>query len=287
MTNSYLVPYFLLLIAVILGWRTNSKLPIIAVVGAIVSGLAFGRLEPVSIISITALGLSIGLARSSKLSVVWRSLCYAVFFVLAIAMSNYMVPGFKNLSVYDQIQFSKDSVPFTMYLNFDKILVGLFIYLFYLKPNQIKPFQRQQMFFSIKVLALLIILLMPIALAIHYVHFDPKFPPLGWIWVINNLFFVCLAEEGLFRGLIQGGLSKLLPKTKAFSFFSIIIASLLFGLAHYTGGPAYIALAGIAGLFYGYAYWKTERIESSVIVHFGLNSIHFLFFSYPALNHTH
>ncbi len=44
-----------------------------------------------------------------------------------------------------------------------------------------------------------------------------------------------------------------------------------------------VGLATIAGLFYGYAYWKTNRLEASILVHFGLNLIHFVAFSYPAL----
>jgi membrane protease YdiL (CAAX protease family) len=46
---------------------------------------------------------------------------------------------------------------------------------------------------------------------------------------------------------------------------------------------AYVALSTIAGLFYGFAYWKTKRIEASMLVHFGTNAIHFFAFSYPAL----
>jgi membrane protease YdiL (CAAX protease family) len=45
----------------------------------------------------------------------------------------------------------------------------------------------------------------------------------------------------------------------------------------------YVVLSTVAGLFYGYAFWKTDRIQSSILVHFSVNLVHFLFFSYPAL----
>nr|WP_324602901.1 CPBP family glutamic-type intramembrane protease [Rickettsia conorii] len=45
----------------------------------------------------------------------------------------------------------------------------------------------------------------------------------------------------------------------------------------------YIALSTICGFFYGYAYYKTDKILCSVIVHFGLNLCHVLLFTYPAL----
>ncbi len=126
-------------------------------------------------------------------------------------------------------------------------------------------------------------LLLPLALMSHYVRPNFKLPQLTWLWILNNLFFVCVAEEALFRGLIQGGLAKLLPPKKIWAFFAIGVAALLFGLAHFKGGPAYMILAAIAGLFYGYAFWKANRIEAPILVHFSLNLIHFLAFSYPAL----
>ena len=56
-----------------------------------------------------------------------------IFLFMGVALSNHLLPGFNNLIVFDKIQFSSDSTPFTMYLNFDKTLVGIFIYLFILK----------------------------------------------------------------------------------------------------------------------------------------------------------
>jgi len=197
-------------------------------------------------------------------------------------MSNYWLPGFNNLQIYQNVQFAADSVPFSMYLNFDKTLVGLFIILFF-KRTSCRDLKIESIAMALKVLGVLVACMLPIALAIHYVRFEFKFPQLGWIWILNNLFFVCLAEEGLFRGFVQNGLEGLLPKTKMFSGISIVAAATLFGLAHYKGGVAYVALAAVAGLFYGYAFQRTKRLEASIIVHFGLNLIHFLFFSYPAL----
>lgn len=64
-----------------------------------------------------------------------------------------------------------------------------------------------------------------------------------------------------------------------------MLASLMFGLAHFKGGISYVMLATVAGVGYGFVYQKTKRIESSILVHFAVNTIHFLFFTYPALRH--
>lgn len=61
-----------------------------------------------------------------------------------------------------------------------------------------------------------------------------------------------------------------------------MLSSLLFGLAHFKAGLAYMIFASIAGAFYGLTYQKTRRILCSILVHFGVNLIHLIFFTYPA-----
>ena len=132
-------------------------------------------------------------------------------------------------------------------------------------------------------LGLLAAIMLPLALTTHYVRFDPKIASGAYLWILNNLFFVTFAEEALFRGFIQGGLSKLAARSNYSRWLPLIVSSLTFGLAHYQGGLPYIGLATIAGLFYGYTYDRTKRLEGAMLVHFGLNLVHFLFFSYPSL----
>jgi membrane protease YdiL (CAAX protease family) len=62
-----------------------------------------------------------------------------------------------------------------------------------------------------------------------------------------------------------------------------VLAALAFGLAHYQGGVAYVILSSLAGLFYGWAYLQTGRLEAPVLTHFLLNFLHLTLFSYPAL----
>jgi uncharacterized protein len=62
---------------------------------------------------------------------------------------------------------------------------------------------------------------------------------------------------------------------------ALLVASALFGLAHFGGGWLYVIAATLAGLGYGWAYLRTKRIEASMFVHFALNATHFLFFTYP------
>jgi membrane protease YdiL (CAAX protease family) len=59
------------------------------------------------------------------------------------------------------------------------------------------------------------------------------------------------------------------------------VAAVLFGLAHGGGGLALVAFAGLAGAGYGLALWRSGRIEAAILVHFAVNAVHFLLFTYP------
>ena len=118
-----------------------------------------------------------------------------------------------------------------------------------------------------------------LAISASYVKFGIKFIPLFFLWALKNLFFVCVAEEALFRGFIQRNLETGLKNIKFGSMIALFIAAFLFGLAHYKGGVVYILLAFIAGIGYGFAYKKTKHIEASILTHFSLNAVHFLFFT--------
>ena len=62
----------------------------------------------------------------------------------------------------------------------------------------------------------------------------------------------------------------------------LVMAAVVFGLAHYAGGVWSIVLATIAGVGYGWIFWRTNRIEASILTHFLVNTTHILCFTYPA-----
>ena len=108
-------------------------------------------------------------------------------------------------------------------------------------------------------------------------------PNKAWVWVFSNLLFTCTSEEAFFRGFCQKNLQEYLAAKGKNEVFAVTIVAGLFGICHYAGGWEYVLLSFIAGIFYGLAYFKTKKIESSIMVHFAVNTIHFLYFSYPAL----
>ena len=125
-------------------------------------------------------------------------------------------------------------------------------------------------------------LIVGLACMTGYVQYDFKINRLLILFALDNLLFVCIAEEALCRGLVQNTLSQMLAPYRYGQALALLAASLFFGLLH-RGDLLYSLLATVAGLCYGFVYQKTQRIEASILTHFLLNMVHFVGFSYPAL----
>jgi len=114
------------------------------------------------------------------------------------------------------------------------------------------------------------VIAIPLGLGIKFLSFAPRnqgFIPV-FLTALGIFLFTALPEELLFRGLMQNILGKWLGSdTKA-----LIIASILFGLAHlnnaaYPQNIKYCLLATIAGIFYGRVYLATRSILAGAITH--------------------
>ncbi|MFT3870198.1 MAG: CPBP family intramembrane metalloprotease [Nibricoccus sp.] len=214
----------------------------------------------------------------------WQvGLAATALLAMAVGLMLHKLPGFHNPLVIDKVRFTPDARPFTLYLNYDKTLVGLFV-LGWCHTRIARLRDWKTLFATwLPWTAALVAVLMILSLAMGYVRFAPKFPAESWLWLIVNLLFVCAAEEALFRGFIQTQLQKSWSRWRGGRATALAIASVLFGLAHFWGGWAYVALAIVAGFGYGWIYQRTGRIEASILAHFALNTVHFFLFTYPAL----
>lgn len=200
-----------------------------------------------------------------------------IILAITVLLSLHRIPGFKNALPIDLITISPHSIPFSMYLNFDKTIAGIILFMNTGLYNRETLIDAKSLMTTFKLLCLCVITLMSLALLCGYIEFDFKIPGILLLWCINNLFFVCMAEEVIFRGIIQNNLERL----SSSKYLSLALASLIFGVAHFQGGIVYISLASIAGGFYGLTYQKTGRILCAMLVHFGFNLTHFIFLTYP------
>ncbi len=244
------------------------------------AALSNGQLDlqstyPVALLFIAAFGVS----RNRKTYV--QYVAHALFIVLAIALLMHRVPGFHNPRVFGPARITPDAVPFTMYLNFDKPMIGFWVLL-------VLPWARRHREGRATVasgiagaLITALACLLP-AVLLGVVKWAPKWPPVSWLWMLNNLLLVTLAEEALFRGYVQGGLSRMLKKWTFGDVFSLGAATALFGLSHLSSGWQWVLLGSIAGIGYGMTY-RFYGLQAAILAHFGLNVIQFFLFTYPML----
>lgn len=193
----------------------------------------------------------------------------------AIALGLHMIPGFNNQIAASGVQAGPQSLPFTFYFNLDKALIP-FLLLGCMPTLIARPSQQPQNPLWWLILLLSMPLLLLVATVIGALRVEPHIPTWIGSFMLANLFFVCLAEEALFRGYIQQRLSQFLGDKRA-----LLIASVLFGLAHFSGGLMLVFFATLTGVIYGLAWLWSGRLWVATLVHFSFNMLHLLFFTYP------
>lgn len=263
----------------LLDWRRIGLILLAIGYGA---ALAMKQLSPAALVPIALLAIAAH-AVAPQRPRIWRYAGHGLFVVVGIALSLHALPGFHNSLVIDSVRFTPDAAPFTMYLNLDKPLVGIWLLL---ALPWVAPKQDWRM--ALKAASITLVATattcFAIALLIGMVEWAPKWPASGWVWLANNLFLVTVTEEAFFRGYLQGGLSRLLARRTYGTAAAVCSASLLFGLAHAGGGWQWVLVASLAGVGYGWAYLR-GGFTSAWLAHVGLNTLHFCLFTYPMLAH--
>ncbi|MDC9593943.1 CPBP family intramembrane glutamic endopeptidase [Xenorhabdus sp. IM139775] len=242
---------------------------------AIIAGISTNILTYPAIITLSVMTL-LGVAHIyCQKNRVLRIITELLLLTGGILLFIHYIPGFHNLKYLDKVQVGPLSAPFSMYFNFDKALLPFILILcmptlFTRKPLvEAPPHGWAFLIATIPALLGLATVLGGLSVELHLPNWLPAF-------VIANLFFVSLAEEALFRGYIQQKLSQWMNP-----YLALVITSLLFGAAHFAGGSLLMIFATLAGLIYGLAWLWSGRLWVAVAVHFSLNLMHLLFFTYP------
>lgn len=212
-----------------------------------------------------------------------RAFGHGLFIALAVGLAVHWLPGFFSARVITGVRLTPEAAPYSMYLHLDKPLIGVWVVL--ACPWAFTALTwRRGLGVGMAILPLIAATCLTTAISMGLVSWAPKWPEQSALWILNNLLLVTLTEELLFRGYIQGGLSRLLHRVPGHQTLALLVASALFGCAHLGAGWQWTILAGMAGVGYGLA-WRYGGLPAAVITHFGLNLAHFSLFTYPLFDH--
>jgi len=115
--------------------------------------------------------------------------------------------------------------------------------------------------------------------ALGFIHFHASVPFTASLLsgVLTTFLLVAVPEEMFFRGILQNLLETRLGQNTA-----LVLAALLFGLAHFNTGASfnwrYVILATIAGIFYGRAWRARRQVLASSITHTAVDVVWWLWF---------
>ena len=119
----------------------------------------------------------------------------------------------------------------------------------------------------------------PLGLGMGFLRVHVVIPPWPELlsMILGGYLLIALAEEILFRGVIQNLLTQRWGSWPA----GLAVAAIIFGAAHLNnatpGFPepnwAYMLMATLAGLAYGWVWWKTGRVTASALTHMSVNLV--------------
>jgi membrane protease YdiL (CAAX protease family) len=202
-----------------------------------------------------------------------KLLLSAAFIAMALLLALHYLPGFNNLPIIISEQLSEEAITFTLYANLDKGIAGLLLTAYFFKKLSISKITSNYANtliigkHSVNNPLLLIMSTIAITLfaafSVGLVVFNPKVPNFWFEFIAINLLFTCVAEEALFRGVLQTTLSKRLS-TAQLPILAPIVSALVFAGAHFMGGTSYVLVSAVAGFGYSYIFYKTQRLEWAI-----------------------
>ncbi|UCJ15885.1 CPBP family intramembrane metalloprotease [Pseudomonas sp. MM211] len=232
------------------------------------TGVILGFIEPVGLL-VACLFIALVFVPDRLPARIW----HALVMIASLLLAAHLLPGFEPWIIREPERVSSDAPPYLLRLSWDKLLVGCTLLAWWIGlPSQ----HGDKPMLAIPASAATLLAVPTLALLLGVVAWQPKWPDMLWPWLIVNVGVAVLAEELLFRGLLQRRLVEWLG-----AWPGILCASLLFGAAHIPFSPGFAVVATVAGVGYGLAFHLTGRLSVAIALHGLVNLLHFTLLSYP------
>ncbi|MES2211609.1 MAG: CPBP family intramembrane glutamic endopeptidase [Pseudomonadota bacterium] len=251
-------------------------------------GFAVGILSLIALETTAFFLIATHIAFKSK-TPFFRMVGYLATLLSSGAILLNLIPGFEPWIIGQNLQLSQRAIPFTHVVAYQYGVLVVCI----LGSGAVPILKRKidwvlmlRQHLWIAVIAC--VSLGAITWSTNYVGWDFTWTPYFYLWAFTNFFFICAGEEAVFRGLIHSHLQKHLGRWKGHhinpgEWLALFIATGLYVLRHAYEGELIMLFTGVAGLFISYAYMRYRSVEGAMFVHFAINSIQFLAFTYPVV----
>ncbi|AVO55301.1 CPBP family intramembrane glutamic endopeptidase [Ectopseudomonas mendocina] len=232
-------------------------------------GHALGFIQPIGLLLGTGACVLILFGEQRLPTWLWQ----ALVLVAGVTLVAHLLPGFSPWTLWQPRQISPDAPPYALRLSWDKLLLGTALLAWWLgQPSRpvISPARALWV-------CLLTLLAVPVlAIAVGLVAWQPKWPEGLLLWLLVNLGVAVLAEELLFRGVLQPALVQRLG-----SWPGLLLTAAIFGAVHLPFSPLFAMLATLAGLGYGLVFHYSGCLSLAVALHGAVNLLHLSLLSYP------
>lgn len=264
-----LFPYLLLFAAITAAlYRCGPWTVWALVLASLIPAIYLGAIAPEGLLSV---GLGIGLALVPMLRPDNRTLLICALTgagLLALASVFRLLPGFPALTLVDG--FGRDGQG-ALAWRYDKGFAGFV--LVWLHRYSGEPAGRLAIRLRLILLPVGTAILLLLAAFVGLGTLTPALVTGWWLWILGNIYLTVVAEEALFRGLIQRGLGRFFrawgPNGYA---VAIGLTAILFGAVHLPWGLDFAVLAGLAGAYYGVLYGRSHSLAWAIAGHALLNA---------------
>jgi uncharacterized protein len=235
------------------------------------SAFASGLLSPISLIPMILFILLVwGLQFNTQ--GFSRFLLAGTTFLLGSALFLHLMPGFLNQS----------DLPYPLCLSYSKAFVGL-ILLGIAIPTLALTTKRTSSLarpIGLTIICTLFLVTLFYLLNPNSEHFQFSFG--FFAWGIATLFFTIIPEEALLRGFLQKELIRWMGNDMKFQICAVFITAFVYLLFHlnWASNLSLLLPTFAAGLTYGILYQITKLVETTIICHFLVSSIHCIHFGH-------
>lgn len=255
--------------------------PIVLFSVATVWAWLFELIDWLGILAIIGMALSAFALRSSNTSPGGRFVAGLVLLIFSVAVFRGHLPGFNPVLLFDDLQLSSESRPFSLTLSYGYLVIGFMIVLSCNGLLRSRETWTRCMTLALPYIGATIAIVLLLQLLLGQIRFDPKLSMEIAIWAWANMFFFCFAEQALLRSLIQSRIQKWLSPYRVGPLSAVLLTAVVAAAVSFTGQWKTALVSGVAAAGIGWVYRRTMSIEMAIMAQFLLNMAHILLFTYP------